>query len=1063
MSLTEKILNYWHLMETLSPNDFPEPPKPEDNQSLTNIRIGQYLYQDNQWCDVDAGDNIRNAFPELGDQVDTCVGKISKEALIASFFSRLNRKDNRIEEDEGDICLFGFMSDQDDNYIDCSFRISPFIWSLNTLINHQVLEYEVYKDECSNKDYINILKSSKSIEDRITELFKRLSTKYLSFIIDKNAIKMDTVEFWSRFITKEEKDKRQEKIQHESAFMNSFILTDLELVLHNYESNPLIKEYVEILNNPSKERIDIKKDYNELKDILSDEYMPRAKWPCKFSPAIMQQVAINYACKGNKLLSVNGPPGTGKTTLLKEIIAQKIYETAVAISAYDSPDDAFTEYELSQNIDNKQLKKVYKPNSELTKYGMLVCSCNNAAVENISLELPDNSELIDKLYDDNEIKSFYSNDDIYFNKSATKLLKTKNEDLNAWGLISAPLGKSENIFNFVSCCGSELKYRSNENIENKQKSNDFAKAKKEFLKQKEIVEKKLSENKNCICNEYIARLINGDSECQYKNPWEIQDLDIERVRLFNKAIQLRKEFILASKKIRSNLKMLFHLWGYKDKDANDIFFSEDTKYEIFDDLFQTLFLIVPVVSTTFASVGRFLKYMNKAERIGLLIVDEAGQATPQNIIGALFRSKQAMIVGDPMQVEPVVTTPKFFNEAIEDLELENYFNQKESVQTFADKMNPIGSYVISQSSDSERKWVGCPLLVHRRCIEPMFQISNELSYGNTMINQTKPDAEFEKKAMFDKSYWFNIAGNDNGKNHSVEEQAQFVVNTIKAKKTGNSYKVYVISPFSTVVKRINQLLKENEIENISCGTVHKFQGKQAEEVFFVLGCSKKTIGAVNWVNSNIVNVAVTRAKYRIYIVGDYDLWSSNNNFEIAQKLLPLGPLNDLSNQKKKSIKEEINYFVNETISFEKDYNIIITDKLFLIQTESTCWSCHQSTSLYAIAASTYILKTETGAELHTSDSITIFNNITSYDEEFEALISQYKTLQMDDNRYKHLINKCECCNKNQTEQYLFSDDNDKTVFGKTISNDEFELIEIPLENDIQIEGNVFRTIVYEKE
>ena len=101
---------------------------------------------------------------------------------------------------------------------------------------------------------------------------------------------------------------------------------------------------------------------------------------------------------------------------------------------------------------------------------------------------------------------------------------------------------------------------------------------------------------------YISRLINGDSECQYKNPWEIQDLDIERVRLFNKAIQLRKEFILASKKIRSNIKMLFHLWGYKDKDANDIFFSEDTKYEIFDDLFQTLFLIVPVVSTTFASV-----------------------------------------------------------------------------------------------------------------------------------------------------------------------------------------------------------------------------------------------------------------------------------------------------------------------------------------------------------------------------------------------------------------------------------------------------------------------------
>ena len=1058
MNLTEKILNYWHLMETLTPNIFPEPPKPEDNLSNTNIRIGQYSYQENQWCEVDAGDSIRNAFPILGDQIDICVGKVPKEALIASFFSSLKRKDNRIEEEEGDICLFGFITDQDDNYIDYSFRISPFIWSLNTLINHQVLKDEVYKEECNNEEYINILKSSKSIEDRITELFNRLRTKYLSFIIDKSAIKMDTVEFWSRFITEDEKNKRQEKIQHESAFMNSFILSDLELVLHNYESNSLIKKYVEILNNPSKERIDIKKDFNELNNILSDEYMPKAKWPCKFSPAIMQQVAINYACKGNKLLSVNGPPGTGKTTLLKEIIAQKIYETAVAIASYDSPDDAFTEYEISQDVDNK-LKKVYKPNFELTKYGMLVCSCNNAAVENISLELPEYDELNKNLYNDNDIKSFYSKEDIYFTESATKLLHKKEEDLKAWGLISVPLGKSENIYNFVSCCGKELKYRSNKDIEEKQKSNDFAKAKKEFLEQKAIVENKLSENKYCINNDYIPRLINGDPECQYKNPWEIQDLDIERVKLFNKAIQLRKEFILASKKIRSNIKMLFHLWGYKDDDVKEIFFSEETKYEIFDDLFQTLFLIVPVISTTFASVGRFLKYMNKAERIGLLIVDEAGQATPQNIIGALFRSKQAMIVGDPMQVEPVVTTPKFFNEAIDDWELENYFSQKESVQTFADKMNPIGSYIINDSSDSDRKWVGCPLLVHRRCIDPMFQISNELSYGGAMINQTPPDEKFEKKAMFDKSYWFNIAGNDNGKNHSVEEQAQFVVNTIKAKKTDDTYKAYVISPFSTVVKRIEQLLKENKIENISCGTVHKFQGKQAEEVFFVLGCSRKTIGAVNWVNSNIVNVAVTRAKYRIYIVGEHDLWSSNNNFEIAQQLLPLGPLNDLPAKNNISIKDEINCFVNDNISFEKNYNIIITEKLFLLKRQTECWKCNQSIYVYAIAANTYILKKASGAELHTSDSFTIFNNITSYDEEFETLISQYKTLQMDDNRYKHLINKCECCNKNQTEQYLFSDDKDKTIFGKTITKDEFSLIEIPLKKDIQIEGNVFRTIV----
>ena len=46
------------------------------------------------------------------------------------------------------------------------------------------------------------------------------------------------------------------------------------------------------------------------------------------------------------------------------------------------------------------------------------------------------------------------------------------------------------------------------------------------------------------------------------------------------------------------------------------------------------------------------------------------------------------------------------------------------------------------------------------------------------------------------------------------------------------------------------------------GTVHTFQGKDANEVLLVLGCSNKSAGAMNWVvkKANILNVACTRAK-----------------------------------------------------------------------------------------------------------------------------------------------------------------------------------------------------------
>lgn len=63
--------------------------------------------------------------------------------------------------------------------------------------------------------------------------------------------------------------------------------------------------------------------------------------------------------------------------------------------------------------------------------------------------------------------------------------------------------------------------------------------------------------------------------------------------------------------------------------------------------------------------------------------------------------------------------------------------------------------------------------------------------------------------------------------------------------------------------------------------MHTFQGKDANEVLFVLGCSNKSVGAMNWVvkKANILNVACTRAKYRIAFIGNIKDWKDKNYFE----------------------------------------------------------------------------------------------------------------------------------------------------------------------------------------
>ncbi len=156
-----------------------------------------------------------------------------------------------------------------------------------------------------------------------------------------------------------------------------------------------------------------------------------------------------------------------------------------------------------------------------------------------------------------------------------------------------------------------------------------------------------------------------------------------------------------------------------------------------------------------------------------------------------------------------------------------------------------------------------------------------VSYTGIMKQQTRPPtAELEKKFVYNHSMWIDVKGKEIGeKNHYVKEQGEKVCEIIRTAllKIGSISELYIISPFTSVVSGIRTELRkalgdfeentEHFITN-NIGTVHKFQGKEANEVIFVLGCDETAVGAVQWVNSNIVNVAATRTKYKLYIIGD---------------------------------------------------------------------------------------------------------------------------------------------------------------------------------------------------
>ena len=376
--------------------------------------------------------------------------------------------------------------------------------------------------------------------------------------------------------------------------------------------------------------------------------------------------------------------------------------------------------------------------------------------------------------------------------------------------------------------------------------------------------------------------------------------------LFVRALQLTREFILASNRMKDNLLAFAYML---DNSQN---YDSELLHAAMPVLFQALNVLTPVISSTFASAERLfgdveIKCNGKAP-FGLLVIDEAGQAVPFAAVGMLSRCRRALVVGDPGQIAPVVSPEAKAIRKVLGKNVKGVFSgDSASVQRLADAANPYGHSRVDPDADGlgDKQWVGCPLVIHRRCISPMFDISNKVSYEGGMINKTRllsKEEEEAKRFCKESSQWINVGGRESAedRDHYVQAQGDAVaaiVETAFRNCRNGMPSLFVISPFTSVIAGVRDKLKSalsecaeeserNQFLKNTIGTVHTFQGKEADEVIFVLGCDKRASDAVmRFVNANIVNVAASRAKYRLYIIGDYNVWKGNDYIKAAKREL----------------------------------------------------------------------------------------------------------------------------------------------------------------------------------
>jgi hypothetical protein len=202
-----------------------------------------------------------------------------------------------------------------------------------------------------------------------------------------------------------------------------------------------------------------------------------------------------------------------------------------------------------------------------------------------------------------------------------------------------------------------------------------------------------------------------------------------------------------------------------------------------------------------------------------------------------------------------------------------------SVQRLADRVMPWGGL-----RGDDDLWVGVPMNVHRRCEPPIFTLVNAIAYGGRMVNATEPRPAHP--GLWVESCWLDVpvggshnAGGRAGDGDGHWRAAEGVrLDALLAHLHASGYdfaQLFAVSPFRDVARHLKQRARHPAYSGMIGGTVHTIQGREADAVIVVLGSRPDAHGARTWASGapNLLNVAVSRARQRLYVIGDYEAWA----------------------------------------------------------------------------------------------------------------------------------------------------------------------------------------------
>lgn len=329
--------------------------------------------------------------------------------------------------------------------------------------------------------------------------------------------------------------------------------------------------------------------------------------------------------------------------------------------------------------------------------------------------------------------------------------------------------------------------------------------------------------------------------------------------------------------------------------------------------FNHMSYLTPLFVSTFHSLPRFCKAKNQWKELpiynlfDLLIVDEAGQVSPEIAIPAFSLAKKALVVGDIYQIEPVwnISYEQVDYGNLKEVELLDDYNFEDLKKTglLCSSGNLMHLARKASRYQYEKENGGTLLTEHRRCVDELVAFSNQYIYNNKlepMVGSLEAIrfGKDKNELLLPPLSYMNIKGTSLKKNGSLYNELEAEVIAKWLKKYGSQILTFynegktndkasklkdiiaIITPFAEQKKQIYKQFSVYGIDkDITVGTVHSLQGAERSIVIFSPTYDLTYLGKSLFFDRkfNMLNVALTRAKHHFIVMGSISLFNPNNN------------------------------------------------------------------------------------------------------------------------------------------------------------------------------------------